>query len=126
MKKCKIIIMAVLAVFAVAALAGCGNADNEETGSNPDSDNGVVEQIVTDAATGAKEVITDAATGAKEIITDAAKGIDPSVINDNSIIILVSVVCCSFSVKRFLKKNVASAIASGGTIPPIITAAIIS
>lgn len=55
---------------------GCGNADNEETGSNPDSDNGVVEQIVTDAATGAKEVITDAATGAKEIITDAAKGIE--------------------------------------------------
>ena len=52
MKKCKIIIMAALAVFAVAALAGCGNADNEETGSNPDSDNGVVEQIVTDAATG--------------------------------------------------------------------------
>ena len=39
MKKCKIIIMAALAVFAVAALAGCGNADNEETGSNPDSDN---------------------------------------------------------------------------------------
>ena len=76
MKKCKIIIMAALAVFAVAALAGCGNADNEETGSNPDSDNGVVEQIVTDAATGAKEVITDAATGAKEIITDAAKGIE--------------------------------------------------
>ena len=73
MKKCKIIIMAALAVF---ALAGCGNADNEETGSNPDSDNGVVEQIVTDAATGAKEVITDAATGAKEIITDAAKGIE--------------------------------------------------
>lgn len=35
MKKCKIIIMAALAVFAVAALAGCGNADNEETGSNP-------------------------------------------------------------------------------------------
>ena len=32
MKKCKIIIMAVIAVFAVAALAGCGNADNEETG----------------------------------------------------------------------------------------------
>ena len=61
MKKCKIIIMAALAVFAVAALAGCGNADNEETGSNPDSDNGVVEQIVTDAATGAKEVITDGA-----------------------------------------------------------------
>ena len=76
MKKCKIIIMAALAVFAVAALAGCGNADIEETGSNPDSDNGVVEQIVTDAATGAKEVITDAATGAKEIITDAAKGIE--------------------------------------------------
>lgn len=76
MKKCKIIIMAALAVFAVAALAGCGNADNEETGSNPDSDNGVVEQIVTDAATGAKEVITDAATGAKEIIgfTDAVNG----------------------------------------------------
>lgn len=76
MKKCKIIIMAALAVFAVAALVGCGNADNEETGSNPDSDNGFVEQIVTDAATGAKEVITDAATGAKEIITDAAKGIE--------------------------------------------------
>ena len=76
MKKCKIIIMAALVVLAAAALAGCGNADNEETGSNPDSDNGIIEQIVTDAATDAKEVITDAATGAKEIITDAAKGIE--------------------------------------------------
>ena len=46
MKKCKIIIMAALAVFAVAALAGCGNADNEETGSNPDSDNGDRKSVV--------------------------------------------------------------------------------
>ena len=72
MKKCKIIIMAALAVFAVAALAGCGNADNEETGSNPDSDNGVVEQIVTDAATGANAVLADAAPGAVEIISGGA------------------------------------------------------
>lgn len=58
--------------------------------------------------------------------SEAANGIAPSVINDNPIITFVSVVYCSFLVKRFLKKNVASAIARGGTIPPIITAAMIS
>lgn len=82
MKKCKIIIMAALAVFAVAALAGCGNADNEETGSNLDSDNGVVEQIVTDAATGAKEIITDAAKGIEDGFTDAVNGSEEPVTDD--------------------------------------------
>ncbi len=82
MKKCKIIIMAALAVFAVAALVGCGNADNEETGSNPDSDNGVVEQIVTDAATGAKEIITDAAKGIEDGFTDAVNGSEEPVTDD--------------------------------------------
>ena len=73
MKKCKIVVLAVIAVLAAAALAGCGDKENEETGSNPDSDNGVIEEIVTDAATGVEEIVTDAATGAKEAITDAAE-----------------------------------------------------
>ncbi len=51
--------MAALAVLQWRHLRDAATLDNEETGSNPDSDNGVVEQIVTDAATGAKEVITD-------------------------------------------------------------------
>jgi type IV pilus biogenesis protein CpaD/CtpE len=81
MKKCKIVVLAVIAVLAAAALAGCGDKENEETGSNPDSDNGVIEEIVTDAATGVEEIVTDAATGAKEAITDAATGIG-DIIND--------------------------------------------
>ena len=76
MKKCKIIIMAALAVFAVAALAGCGNADNEETGSNPDSDNGVVEQIITDAAKGIEDGFTDAVNGSEEPVTDDYEGMN--------------------------------------------------
>ena len=36
MKKCKIVVLAVIAVLAAAALTGCGNKENEETGSNPD------------------------------------------------------------------------------------------
>lgn len=81
MKKCKIVVLAVLAVLAAAALTGCGDKENEETGSNPDSDNGVIEELVTDAATGVEELVTDAATGAKEVITDAATGIG-DIIND--------------------------------------------
>lgn len=71
MKKCKIVVLAVIAVLAAAALTGCGNKENEETGSNPDSDNGVIEELVTDAATGVEEIVTDAATGVGDIINDA-------------------------------------------------------
>ena len=71
MKKCKIVVLAVIAVLAAAALTGCGYKENEETGSNPDSDNGVIEELVTDAATGVEEIVTDAATGVGDIINDA-------------------------------------------------------
>ena len=56
----------------------------------------------------------------------AAYGIAPSVINASHIIKLVGPASLSSLVNLFLKSIVARAIAHGGTIPPIITAAIIS
>ena len=46
-------------------------------------------------------------------------------INDNPMIKFVGPAFLSSAVNLFLKKIVARAIASGGTIPPIITAAMI-
>ena len=54
-----------------------GNEKNEETGSNTDSGNnhestGVIEEIVTDAATGVKDAVTEAGT----ILEDAGRGVE--------------------------------------------------
>ena len=64
--------------------------------------------------------------GSTWIGSDAAKGIAPSVINASPIIKLVGPDSLSSLVNLSLKRRVASAIAHGGTIPPTITAAIIS
>ena len=56
----------------------------------------------------------------------AAYGIAPSVMNARPIIRLVGPDCLSCFENLFLKIIVARAIAQGGTIPPIITDAIIS
>ena len=53
------------------------NEKNEETGSNTDSGNnhestGVIEEIVTDAATGVKDAVTEAGT----ILEDAGRGVE--------------------------------------------------
>ena len=57
MKKCKLALVGLLLVLSMGVLVACGNEKNEETGSNTDSGNnhestGVIEEIVTDAATG--------------------------------------------------------------------------
>ena len=53
----------------------------------------------------------------------APNGIAPSVMNDNPITMFVKPELRSSFVNLFLKRSVATKIASGGTIPPAITAA---
>ena len=65
--------------------------------------------------------ILDAYAGA-----DAAKGIAPSVMNARPMMKLVGPASLSSLVNLFLNNRVASAMAQGGVIPPIITAAMIS
>ena len=75
MKKCKLALVGLLLVLSMGVLVACGNEKNEETGSNTDSGNnhestGVIEEIVTDAATGVKDAVTEAGT----ILEDAGRG----------------------------------------------------
>ncbi len=64
--------------------------------------------------------------GGAKPITIRANGIAPSVINARPMIKLVGPASLSSFVNLSLNSSVASAIAQGGVIPPIITAAIIS
>ena len=57
--------------------------------------------------------------------SDAANGIAPSAIKESPITMFVGPAFLSSSVNLFLKNMDASAIASGGSIPPTITAAMI-
>lgn len=77
MKKCKLALVGLLLVLSMGVLVACGNEKNEETGSNTDSGNnhestGVIEEIVTDAATGVKDAVTEAGT----ILEDAGRGVE--------------------------------------------------
>lgn len=73
MKKSKIITIGLLVAASAVLLAGCGQKNDEETGSNPDNGNGITGEHATENNTTGilEEVITDAATGAKEAATDA-------------------------------------------------------
>lgn len=77
MKKCKLALVGLLLVLSMGVLVACGNEKNEETGSNTDSGNnhestGVIEEIVTDAATDVKDAVTEAGT----ILEDAGRGVE--------------------------------------------------
>ena len=77
MKKCKLALVGLLLVLSMGVLVACGNEKNEETGSNTDSGNnhestGVIEEIVTYAATGVKDAVTEAGT----ILEDAGRGVE--------------------------------------------------
>lgn len=77
MKKCKLALVGLLLVLSMGVLVACGNEKNEETGSNTDSGNnhestGVIEEIVTGAATGVKDAVTEAGT----ILEDAGRGVE--------------------------------------------------
>ncbi len=77
MKKCKLALVGLLLVLSMGVLVACGNEKNEETGSNTDSGNnhestGVIEEIVTDAATGVKDAVTEGGT----ILEDAGRGVE--------------------------------------------------
>ena len=77
MKKCKLALVGLLLVLSMGVLVACGNEKNEETGSNTDSGNnhestGVIEESVTDAATGVKDAVTEAGT----ILEDAGRGVE--------------------------------------------------
>ena len=71
MKKCKLALVGLLLVLSMGVLVACGNEKNEETGSNTES-TGVIEEIVTDAATGVKDAVTEAGT----ILEDAGRGVE--------------------------------------------------
>ena len=58
--------------------------------------------------------------------SDAPNGIDPSVMNESPITMFVKPALRSSLVNLFLNKITATVVASGGTIPPAITAAIVT
>lgn len=76
MKKIKLALIAIVAMVGVGLLAGCGDADTDQTGSNSDpgtnkeESTGVIEEIVTDAATGIEDLATDAADGIENLGND--------------------------------------------------------
>ena len=75
MKKCKLALVGLLLVLSMGVLVACGNEKNEETGSNTGNNHestGVIEEIVTDAATGVKDAVTEAGT----ILEDAGRGVE--------------------------------------------------
>lgn len=84
MKKIKFVLLTAMVVFVVGSLIGCGEEMKDDTGSSPDSDNGIVQmtnstnhtdEAATDMkemATDAKEKLSDAATKAEEMFTDTA------------------------------------------------------
>lgn len=78
MHKFKWFVAGVMFITIVSVLVGCGSKTDSESGSNTgagsNSEN-TVENIMTDAATGAKEIATDAATGAKDMMETAKDGI---------------------------------------------------
>lgn len=76
MKKCKLALVGLLLVLSMGVLVACGNEKNEETGSNTDSGNnhestGVIEEIVTDAATGT--ILEDAGRGVEDLFSGNAE-----------------------------------------------------
>lgn len=77
MSKLKWFIIGAMMVTVMAVLVGCGAKNDSESGSNSGSGNNnksTVENLMTEAATGAKEMMTEAATGAKEMMSTAENG----------------------------------------------------
>ena len=70
MSKLKWFIIGAMMVTVMAVLVGCGAKNDSESGSNSGSGN----NLMTEAATGAKEMMTEAATGAKEMMSTAENG----------------------------------------------------
>ena len=78
MHKFKWFVAGVMFITIVSVLVGCGSKTDSENGSNTgagSNSKNTVENIMTDAATGAKEIATDAATGAKDMMETAKDGI---------------------------------------------------
>ena len=71
MSKLKWFIIGAMMVTVMAVLVGCGAKNDSESGSNSGSGNNnksTVENLMTEAATGAKEMMTE--NGMKEIATE--------------------------------------------------------
>ena len=78
MHKFKWFVAGVMFITIVSVLVGCGSKTDSESGRNTgagSNSKNTVENIMTDAATGAKEIATDAATGAKDMMETAKDGI---------------------------------------------------
>lgn len=73
MKKGKIFLLSLLVLAFAGVLSGCGREGEEENGSNTDTGNGFTQNTTEGTTTDGviEEIVTDAATGAKEILTDA-------------------------------------------------------
>ncbi|MFR3137242.1 MAG: hypothetical protein ACLVH4_11285 [Lachnospira pectinoschiza] len=73
MSKLKWFIIGAMMVTVMAVLVGCGAKNDSESGSNSGSGNNnksTVENLMTEAATGAKEMMSTAENGMKEIATE--------------------------------------------------------
>ena len=78
MHKFKWFVAGVMFITIVSVLVGCGSKTDSESGSNTgagSNSKNTVENIMTDAATGANKIATDAATGAKDMMETAKDGI---------------------------------------------------
>lgn len=76
MKKIKFVLLTAMVVFVVGSLIGCGEEMKDDTGSSPDSDNGIVQMTnstnhTNEAATDMKEMATDVKDDLKGMATDA-------------------------------------------------------
>ena len=73
MSKLKWFIIGAMMVTVMAVLVGCGAKNDSESGSKSGSGNNnksTVENLMTEAATGAKEMMSTAENGMKEIATE--------------------------------------------------------
>ncbi len=75
MKK-KLFLISLLVIIGAGFLIGCNNKQQDNDGSNADPGNdhstGVIEEIVTQAATDVKEAVTDVKDKLEDVATDAA------------------------------------------------------
>lgn len=81
MRKIKVYLTLTAIAACMLAFTGCGTENNNETGSNTDTQRnnestGVIEEAVTGVIDGVEEIVTGAADGIKDIATGAANGLD--------------------------------------------------
>lgn len=75
MRKLKWIVVGAMLITVISVLVGCGAKTDSESGSNTGSgsnNRNTVENLMTDAATGAKDMMETAKDGMKEMATEVS------------------------------------------------------